>query len=124
MALLTGAPSADLRGALNNDAVSYEEKKQIEEEARQVEATAKLREEDYQLAYAVDILKQMPRTKISVEARRVSVVTMADSHEDKRNLETQLARKVPDGVRLSLTPRSGEAQVLSGVLATDLKPAG
>lgn len=48
---------ADLRGALNNDAVSDEEKKQIQEEAKQVEATAKLREEDYQLAYAVDILK-------------------------------------------------------------------
>ena len=48
---------ADLRGALNNDAVSDEEKKQIEQEAQQVEATAKLREEDYQLAYAVDILK-------------------------------------------------------------------
>ncbi|MFT4012474.1 MAG: S41 family peptidase [Paracoccus sp. (in: a-proteobacteria)] len=48
---------ADLRGALNNDAVSDEEKKQIEDEAKQVEATAKLRDEDYQLAYAVDILK-------------------------------------------------------------------
>ena len=48
---------ADLRGALNNDAISDEERKQIEEEARQVEATAKLRDEDYQLAYAVDILK-------------------------------------------------------------------
>lgn len=48
---------ADLRGALNNDAVSDEEKKQIQEEAKQVEATAKLRDEDYQLAYAVDILK-------------------------------------------------------------------
>lgn len=48
---------ADLRGALNNDAISDDEKKQIEEEAKQVEETAKLRKEDYQLAYAVDILK-------------------------------------------------------------------
>ncbi|WJS83223.1 S41 family peptidase [Paracoccus sp. TOH] len=48
---------ADLRGALNNDSISDEERKQIEEEAKEVEATAKLREEDYQLAYAVDILK-------------------------------------------------------------------
>lgn len=48
---------ADLRGALNNDAVSDDEKKLIQEEAKQVEATAKLREDDYQLAYAVDILK-------------------------------------------------------------------
>lgn len=48
---------ADLRGALNNDSISEEERKQIEEEAAEVEATAKLREEDYQLAYAVDLLK-------------------------------------------------------------------
>ncbi|MFV0386686.1 S41 family peptidase [Paracoccus sp. (in: a-proteobacteria)] len=48
---------ADLRGALNNDSISEEERKQIEDEAAEVEETAKLREEDYQLAYAVDILK-------------------------------------------------------------------
>ena len=48
---------ADLRGALNNDSISDEEKAQIEAEAAEAEATAKLREEDYQLAYAVDILK-------------------------------------------------------------------
>ena len=52
-----GRSEADLRGALNNDSVSDDEKKQMEEEAAEVEATAKLREEDYQLAYAVDILK-------------------------------------------------------------------
>lgn len=48
---------SDLRGALNNDSVSDEERRQIEEEARQAEQTAELRQEDYQLAYAVDILK-------------------------------------------------------------------
>lgn len=47
---------ADLRGALGND-VSDEMRKQMEEEAAEVEATAALREEDYQLAYAVDVLK-------------------------------------------------------------------
>ena len=57
---------------------------------------------DEALDYAVGILERMPRTKISVEARRVSVVAMADSEEDKRNLETQLARRVPEGVRLRL----------------------
>lgn len=52
-----GRSEADLRGALNNDSVSDDEKQQIEQEAAEVEATAKLRQEDYQLAYAVDILK-------------------------------------------------------------------
>lgn len=48
---------ADLRGALNNDSYSDEEKRQLEEEAAEVQATAKLREQDYQMAYAIDILK-------------------------------------------------------------------
>ncbi|UXU76001.1 MULTISPECIES: S41 family peptidase [unclassified Paracoccus (in: a-proteobacteria)] len=59
---------ADLRGALNNDAVSDEEKRQIEEEAKQVEATAKLRKEDYQLAYAVDILKGLAAVSFQADA--------------------------------------------------------
>ena len=51
------ASEADLRGALNNDSMTDEEKRQLEEEAAEVEATAKLREQDYQMAYAIDILK-------------------------------------------------------------------
>ena len=48
---------ADLRGALNNDSLSEDEIRQIEEEQAAAEEAAKLRDEDYQLAYAVDILK-------------------------------------------------------------------
>ncbi len=48
---------ADLRGAISNDSMSEDEIKLLEEErARTIEA-AKLRDEDYQLAYAVDILR-------------------------------------------------------------------
>ena len=47
----------DLRGALNNDWLTDEEKGQIEEDQARAEAAAALREEDYQLAYAIDILK-------------------------------------------------------------------
>ncbi|MCG7521588.1 S41 family peptidase [Ruegeria sp. Ofav3-42] len=48
---------ADLRGSLNNDSLSEDEVRQIEEDRAKAEATAELREEDYQLAYAIDILK-------------------------------------------------------------------
>jgi len=48
---------ADLRGSLNNDSLSEDEIRQIEEEREKVEQTARLREEDYQMAYAIDILK-------------------------------------------------------------------
>lgn len=46
----------DLRGRLENDAVSEDELKQLEEEEARAKASAELRKEDYQLAYAIDIL--------------------------------------------------------------------
>ncbi|HKL56577.1 MAG: S41 family peptidase [Roseovarius sp.] len=48
---------ADLRGRLDNDSLSEDEVRQVEEERARAEAAAKLREDDYQLAYAIDILK-------------------------------------------------------------------
>jgi len=48
---------ADLRGSLDNDSLSEDEVRQIEEERARAEEAAELREEDYQLAYAIDILK-------------------------------------------------------------------
>jgi carboxyl-terminal processing protease len=48
---------ADLRGSLANDSLSEDERRQIEEERAKAEAAAELRKEDYQLAYAIDILK-------------------------------------------------------------------
>ncbi len=48
---------ADLRGSLNNDSLSEDEIRQIEEDREKADAAAALREEDYQLAYAIDILK-------------------------------------------------------------------
>lgn len=48
---------ADLRGALNNDSLTEDEIRQIEKDASRAEATAALREDDYQLAYAIDILR-------------------------------------------------------------------
>ncbi|MFY8145052.1 MAG: peptidase S41, partial [Rhodobacter sp.] len=48
---------ADLRGIISNDSMTEDEKKVYEEEQKQAEDAAKLRDEDYQLAYAVDILK-------------------------------------------------------------------
>ena len=48
---------AELRGRLDNDSLSEDEIRQIEEDRAKAEASAQLREEDYQLAYAIDILK-------------------------------------------------------------------
>ncbi|MFQ5438013.1 MAG: S41 family peptidase [Paracoccaceae bacterium] len=48
---------ADLRGSLNNDSLTEDEKRQLEEEMRQQEEAAKNRSDDYQLSYAMDILR-------------------------------------------------------------------
>ncbi|TDK46846.1 S41 family peptidase [Antarcticimicrobium luteum] len=48
---------ADLRGRLNNDSLTEDEIRQIEADRAKAEAAARLRDEDYQLAYAIDILK-------------------------------------------------------------------
>jgi carboxyl-terminal processing protease len=46
---------ADLRGSLENS-LSDAEREQLEAERARHEATAKLRAEDFQLAYALDLL--------------------------------------------------------------------
>lgn len=48
---------ASLRGAITNDSMTDDEKKLLEDERARTEEAAKLRDEDYQLAYAVDILR-------------------------------------------------------------------
>ncbi|MDH5529466.1 MAG: peptidase S41, partial [Paracoccaceae bacterium] len=48
---------ADLRGAITNDSMTEDERKVLEEEQKKAEDAAKLRLDDYQLAYAIDILK-------------------------------------------------------------------
>ena len=48
---------ADLRGSLNNDSLTDDQVDQIMQDRAKAEEAAKLREEDYQLAYAIDILK-------------------------------------------------------------------
>ena len=48
---------SDLRGSLDNDSLTEDEIRQIEADREKAETAAQLREDDYQLAYAIDILK-------------------------------------------------------------------
>ena len=56
---------ADLRGSLSNDSLSDDEIRQIEEDRAKAEESAKLRDEDYQLAYAIDILKGLAAIELA-----------------------------------------------------------
>jgi len=51
-----GRSEASLRGSIENSTLTEDELRQLEEEREIAEATARLRNEDYQLAYAIDIL--------------------------------------------------------------------
>jgi len=48
---------ADLRGSLDNDSLTEDERTKIEEERAIAEQAAELREQDFQLAYAIDVLR-------------------------------------------------------------------
>ena len=50
---------ADLRGSLLNDSLSDEEIEKIEADQAEAEMAAKLRNDDFQLSYAIDLLKGM-----------------------------------------------------------------
>jgi carboxyl-terminal processing protease len=58
---------ADLRGAITNDSMTDEEKRLYLEEQQRAVDSAKLRDEDYQLAYAVDIIRGLTAIAPEVE---------------------------------------------------------
>ncbi|WP_111732579.1 S41 family peptidase [Roseovarius amoyensis] len=55
---------ADLRGRLDNDSLTEDEIRQIEEDRRREEEATKLREDDYQLAYAIDVLRGLAKLNV------------------------------------------------------------
>ncbi|MHA6265781.1 S41 family peptidase [uncultured Aliiroseovarius sp.] len=56
---------ADLRGSLNNDSLSEDEQRQIEEEREAAEEAADLRDDDFQLSYAVDLIKGLSKIALA-----------------------------------------------------------
>ncbi|MEJ6404179.1 OmpA family protein [Yoonia sp. 2307UL14-13] len=52
--------------------------------------------------YSLRALEELPRSKISVNAERVVINAISDSPEEKRRLETLLARNTPDSIRLAV----------------------
>ncbi|MEM8571953.1 MAG: S41 family peptidase [Pseudomonadota bacterium] len=55
----TGRSEADLRGSLENEGLTEDEQKMMDEDVQRQEETDALRREDYQLSYAIDILRGM-----------------------------------------------------------------
>lgn len=54
------------------------------------------------VAYSLDALAELPRSKISVAADRVAITATTDSTQVKRRTETKLSGLAPSGIRLEL----------------------
>lgn len=52
---------SQLRGSLQGETMTDDEQRLLDDERRQVEETARLREQDYQLAYALDLLRGLAK---------------------------------------------------------------
>jgi len=57
---------------------------------------------DSALSYGMEALASLPRSKISIAADRVQLKAISDSTEQKRRLETDLARKAPQGLTVAI----------------------
>ncbi|WP_224824933.1 OmpA family protein [Cognatishimia sp. MH4019] len=57
---------------------------------------------DVALSFSFDALAQLPRSKISVSEDGVEITAISESTEDKRRLETDIARAKPNDVRLAM----------------------
>lgn len=57
---------------------------------------------DEALAFGLEALRSLPRSKISITATRVSITAITDSAAEKARIEADLARKAPGSLRLAL----------------------
>lgn len=57
---------------------------------------------DDALAYGLNALAKLPRSKISIAADRVELRAISDSVAEKRTLEAELSRQAPTGLRVAL----------------------
>ena len=57
---------------------------------------------DQALSYGIDVLADLPRSKVSIAPGHVAITTVATSGDDKKQLERRLTREAPSGLRLTL----------------------
>ncbi|PIE16890.1 MAG: hypothetical protein CSA68_00085 [Rhodobacterales bacterium] len=56
---------------------------------------------DAALEFGIDVLRSLPKSKISIGADHVTVSALADSPEEKQQIEARLAKQVPKALTLS-----------------------
>ncbi len=51
--------------------------------------------------YGLDALEVLKRSKVSIDANRVAITAMADSENEKNDVEARLARRAPDDLKVT-----------------------
>ncbi|MGB8813003.1 MAG: OmpA family protein, partial [Paracoccaceae bacterium] len=99
--LPTAAEGADVKTALADEAAALAAGLEISD---MLETAAFPAPEgwDAALAYGLEALKMLPRSKISVAADRVSITAISDSEAEKRRLESDLASRKPEGLAVTI----------------------
>lgn len=77
---------ADLKGAITNDSMTEDEKQQAEDERAKAEEAAKRRMEDFQMSYAIDLIKGLsaiaPETQADTASTQKAEAPSADGKSD------------------------------------------
>ena len=76
------------------------------------------------LNYAMQSLSRLPRSKISVSADVVEITAISDSPAEKRRIETDLARRKPDDIRLVMNITSPRPVITPFTLRLTLDGTG
>ncbi|KEO54374.1 S41 family peptidase [Thioclava pacifica] len=75
---------ADLKGAITNDSMTEDEKKQAEDERAKAEDAAKRRLDDFQMSYAVDLIKGLAALAPEMQGEKAAAAP-ATTDETKKN---------------------------------------
>jgi OOP family OmpA-OmpF porin len=57
---------------------------------------------DAALSYGIDVLDSLPRSKLTIEPGKLAIKAVAESEDDREQLERRLRRNAPNGVTVSL----------------------
>ncbi|OOY29588.1 peptidase S41 [Thioclava sp. L04-15] len=76
---------ADLRGAITNDSMTDDEKKQAEDERAKAEEAAKRRLDDFQMSYAIDLIKGLSALAPEMQGEKAAAAPATAAEETKKN---------------------------------------
>ena len=79
---------------------------------------------DEALDYAMETLRRLPRSKISVSAERVIVTAISDSQQDKQSIEADLSRRAPNGLKIEMNISAPRPVITPFTLRLKMDEAG